>query len=335
MPIKIPDQLPAKSILQQENIYLILDEQAKRQDIRPLRIVILNLMPQKIKTETQLLRLLGNTVLQVDLDLLQMATHTSKNTCQEHLLNFYQTFDEIKHKRYDGMIVTGAPVEMLPFSEVDYWAELEQILAWSCRNVYSTFHICWGAQAGLYFHYGIEKRLLPQKMFGIFPHEVTDPNHLLVRGFDEVFLVPHSRHTGIDEEAVAQHHKLTLLSFSPVSGANLVVNHDCRQVFAFGHAEYDRRTLQDEYLRDRSLGMDTPMPTGYFPHDDPTKRPPFVWRGHANLLFKNWLNIVYQQTPYDLADLSSCDGGIERDGAISETRTSRARDNIANTVATA
>lgn len=306
MPIKIPNQLPARSILQEENVYLILDERAERQDIRPLRIVILNLMPKKIQTETQLLRLLGNTSLQVHIDLLQMATHTSKNTSRDHLLNFYQTFSDIADQRYDGMIVTGAPVEMLPFEAVDYWEELEQILAWSSRNVYSTFHICWGAQAGLYFHYGIQKQLLPHKMFGVFPHTVTDQNHLLVRGFDETFLVPHSRHTGIDEGAVSRCKALTLLSASSLSGASLIVNHDCRRVFSFGHAEYDRRTLQEEYLRDQALGGDTQIPAHYFPDDDPQKRPPFVWRGHANLLFKNWINIVYQQTPYDLADLTPC-----------------------------
>ncbi|WP_093989970.1 homoserine O-acetyltransferase MetA [Massiliimalia timonensis] len=304
MPINIPNSLPAKQTLEQENVYLITDDRAAHQDIRPLRIMILNLMPKKIETETQLLRLLGNTPLQIDIDLLQTATHVSKNTSSEHLLKFYRTFDEVKEERYDGLIITGAPVEMMPFEEVDYWGELEQIFEWSKTHVYSTFHICWGAQAGVYYHYGIEKRILPQKMFGIFPHSLTNANHLLMRGFDEIFQVPHSRHTGIDEKALYGHPELEVLSYSDISGINIAISHDCRRVFVFGHFEYDRRTLANEYFRDIEKGMDNvPFPYHYFPNDDPAMRPPFIWRGHANLLYKNWLNIVYQQTPYDLNDL--------------------------------
>lgn len=235
MPINIPSSLPAKHTLEQENIYLITDDRAAHQDIRPLRIMILNLMPKKIETETQLLRLLGNTPLQVDIELLQTATHVSKNTNSEHLLKFYKTFDQIKGERYDGLIVTGAPVEMMPYEEVDYWDELAQIFEWSKTHVYSTFHICWGAQAGIYYHYGINKKVLPQKMFGIFPHKVTNPNHLLMRGFDEIYQVPHSRHTAVEEESVYRHPDLEVLSYSDISGLNIAISHDCRRVFVFGH----------------------------------------------------------------------------------------------------
>lgn len=304
MPINIPSSLPAKHTLEQENIYLITDDRAVHQDIRPLRIMILNLMPKKIETETQLLRLLGNTPLQVDIELLQTATHVSKNTNSEHLLKFYKTFDQIKGERYDGLIVTGAPVEMMPYEEVDYWDELAQIFEWSKTHVYSTFHICWGAQAGIYYHYGINKKVLPQKMFGIFPHKVTNPNHLLMRGFDEIYQVPHSRHTAVEEESVYRHPDLEVLSYSDISGLNIAISHDCRRVFVFGHSEYDRRTLANEYFRDKEKGLEIQLPYHYFPNDDPAERPPFIWRGHANLLYKNWLNIVYQQTPYDLNDLA-------------------------------
>lgn len=303
MPINIPDSLPATQILEQENIYLITQERARHQDIRPLKIIILNLMPKKIETETQLLRLLGNTPLQVDIDLLQMATHTSKNTDVDHLLKFYKTFDEIKDDYFDGLIVTGAPVEQLDFEKVDYWNELTRIFDWSKTHVYSCLHICWGAQAGLYYHYGIQKLPLKQKMFGIFPHYVTDANHLLMRGFDEIFYVPHSRHTAIDEDAVLKHPCLRILAYSDIAGANIIAAKNNRHFFVCGHAEYDRRTLAEEYFRDRNKGLDIQIPYNYFPDDDPAKRPPFIWRGHANLLFKNWLNIVYQHTPYQLIEL--------------------------------
>lgn len=303
MPINIPSTLPARQTLERENVYLITNERAIHQDIRPLRIIILNLMPKKIETETQLLRLLGNTPLQLDIDLLQTATHVSRNTSSEHLLKFYKTFDEISSERYDGLIITGAPVEMMPFEEVDYWDELVQIMEWSKTHVYSTFHICWGAQAGVYYHYGIGKKILPQKMFGIFPHKLTNANHLLMRGFDEIYQVPHSRHTSVDEEALYADPRLDVLSYSDLSGINIAASHDCRHIFVFGHFEYDRRTLADEYFRDRDKGMEIQLPYHYFPEDDPSQRPPFIWRGHANLLYKNWINIVYQQTPYDLDEL--------------------------------
>lgn len=303
MPITVPDDLPAKQILEQENVYLITQERAKHQDIRPLRIIILNLMPKKEETETQLLRLLGNTPLQVEIELLQTATHQSKNTDAKHLLKFYETFDQIKHQYYDAMIITGAPVEQMPFEEVDYWPELTQIMEWSKTHVYSTYHICWGAQAGLYYHYGIQKIPLEKKMFGIFPHKVTDQTHPLLRGFDEVFYVPHSRHTCVDEEAIRRHPDLTILTYSEISGVNLIISNSMRRIFVCGHSEYDRRTLANEYFRDKSKGLPIELPYHYFPDDDPKKDPPFMWRSHANLFIKNWLNIVYQRTPYHLEEL--------------------------------
>ncbi len=304
MPINIPNDLPAKHILEEENIYLITQERAEHQDIRPLKIMLLNLMPKKIETENQLLRLLGNTPLQIDIELLQTATHTAKNTSAEHMFKFYKTFDEIKGERFDGLIVTGAPVEHLPFEDVDYWEELTEIFDWAKQNVYSTFHICWGAQAGLYHYYGIPKLPLKEKMFGVFPHLITNPNHLLIRGFDELFYVPHSRHTTVDEEAVKKHPELEILSYSELSGINIVASKNNRHFFVCGHAEYDRRTLAEEYFRDVNKGLPISIPYHYFPDDDPQKRPPFIWRGHANLLFKNWLNLVYQHTPYDLRELT-------------------------------
>lgn len=304
MPINIPNDLPAKGLLEQENIYLITQDRAEHQDIRPLKIMILNLMPKKIETENQLLRLLGNTPLQIDIELLQTASHTSKNTTADHMLKFYKTFDEIKEQYFDGLIITGAPVEQIPFTEVDYWEELSEIFEWAKTHVYSVFHICWGAQAGLYYYYGIDKLPLPEKMFGIFPHTITNPNHLLMRGFDEIFYVPHSRHTTTDEEAVYHHPDLEVLSYSDLSGINIVASKSGRRFFIFGHAEYDRRTLAEEYQRDVDKGLPIKIPYNYFPKDDPNERPPFIWRGHANLLYKNWLNIVYQQTPFDLNELN-------------------------------
>ena len=300
MPINIPSNLPARQTLEQENIFLITKERAAHQDIRPLRILILNLMPLKIETETQLLRLIANTPLQVDIELMQTASHQSSHTPSQHLLTFYRTFSELKEEFYDGLIVTGAPVEHLEFEVVDYWPELEEILEWSKTHCFSTFHICWGAQAGLYYHYGIPKQPLPEKMFGIFEHQVLNVTHPMVRGFDEYYLAPHSRHTQSDPEAIRRCPALEVLTQSEQAGINLVVRHDCRQIFVFGHSEYDRSTLANEYFRDLKAGKPIALPRHYFPQDDPTQKPRFIWRGHANLLFKNWLNIVYQTTPYQL-----------------------------------
>ncbi len=300
MPINIPSNLPARQTLEQENIFLITKERAAHQDIRPLRILILNLMPLKIETETQLLRLIANTPLQVDIELMQTASHQSSHTPSQHLLTFYRTFSELKEEFYDGLIVTGAPVEHLEFEAVDYWPELEEILEWSKTHCFSTFHICWGAQAGLYYHYGIPKQPLPEKMFGIFEHQVLNVTHPMVRGFDEYYLAPHSRHTQSDPEAIRRCPALEVLTQSEQAGINLVVRHDCRQIFVFGHSEYDRSTLANEYFRDLKAGKPIALPRHYFPQDNPTQKPRFIWRGHANLLFKNWLNIVYQTTPYQL-----------------------------------
>lgn len=304
MPIRIPDTLPAKTTLEGENIFVMDEGRAVRQDIRPLKIVLLNLMPKKIETETQILRLLSNTSLQVDIELLQMASHVSKNTPQEHLLNFYKTFGEIKENKYDGLIITGAPVELLNFPQVDYWEELCQIMEWTKTHVYSTMHICWGAQAGLYYHYGIPKRQLNQKMFGIFPHRVLAPKHQLVRGFDEIFFVPHSRHTTVSERDIRERPELEILTSSDIAGVHIVASKNHRQFFVTGHSEYDRDTLANEYRRDLKKGLNIEVPYNYFPGDNPQNRPPFIWRSHANLLFSNWLNyFVYQQTPYDLETL--------------------------------
>ena len=300
MPINIPSNLPARQTLEQENIFLITKERAAHQDIRPLRILILNLMPLKIETETQLLRLIANTPLQVHIELMQTASHQSSHTPTQHLLTFYRTFSELKEEFYDGLIVTGAPVEHLEFEAVDYWPELEEILEWSKTHCFSTFHICWGAQAGLYYHYGIPKQPLPEKMFGIFEHQVLNVTHPMVRGFDEYYLAPHSRHTQSDPQAIRRCPALEVLTQSEQAGINLVVRHDCRQIFVFGHSEYDRSTLANEYFRDLKAGKPIALPRHYFPQDDPTQKPRFIWRGHANLLFKNWLNIVYQTTPYQL-----------------------------------
>ena len=300
MPINIPSNLPARQTLEQENIFLITKERAAHQDIRPLRILILNLMPLKIETETQLLRLIANTPLQVDIELMQTASHQSSHTPSQHLLTFYRTFSELKEEFYDGLIVTGAPVEHLEFEAVDYWPELEEILEWSKTHCFSTFHICWGAQAGMYYHYGIPKQPLPEKMFGIFEHQVLNVTHPMVRGFDEYYLAPHSRHTQSDPQAIRRCPALEVLTQSEQAGINLVVRHDCRQIFVFGHSEYDRSTLANEYFRDLKAGKPIALPRHYFPQDNPTQKPRFIWRGHANLLFKNWLNIVYQTTPYQL-----------------------------------
>lgn len=304
MPIKVQSNLPAIKVLESENIFVMPDEVALKQDIRPLKILILNLMPTKIETETQLLRLLGNSPLQVDIELLQMASHTSKNTSPHHLTTFYKTFEQVKGESFDGMIITGAPVEQLDFEDVDYWDELCEIMEWSKHNVYSTFHICWGAQAGLYYHYGIKKHRLPEKLSGIYTHEILNPHHQLMRGFDDTFQIPHSRYTGVMEEDIERCLGLEILAVSKKAGVSVVCSKTGRQVFVTGHAEYDRETLANEYFRDKNKGLDPKIPYSYFPEDDASQTPPMVWRSNATLLYTNWLNyFVYQATPYDLREL--------------------------------
>lgn len=305
MPIKIPDNLPAAKILESENVFIMTENRASHQDIRPLHIIILNLMPTKIETETQLLRLLGNSPLQVDIDLMQTVTHIAKNTSLEYLLRFYQTFDQIKDKKYDGMIITGAPVESMRFEDVDYWDELCTIMDWSRTHVYSTLHICWGAQAGLYHHYGVPKYPLPQKLSGIFHVRPLDFNHPLLRGFDEVFYMPHSRYTEVRQDDIEKLQKLQVLALSETAGVAIAASRDARQVFVTGHCEYDRMTLAREYQRDLNRGIHPEIPQNYFPGDNPDAVPPMTWRGHANLLISNWLNyFVYQQTPYNFVDFN-------------------------------
>jgi homoserine O-succinyltransferase len=305
MPIKIPDSLPAVETLNNENIFVMTEKRAVHQDIRPLRIVILNLMPTKIATETQLLRLLGNSPLQVEIELLHTKTYKAKNTSEEHLITFYKTFEDIKNQKFDGMVITGAPVEHLEFEEVDYWEELKQIMEWSVHNVTSTFHICWAAQAGLYYHFKIPKYPLDEKMFGVFPHTVNKKNVKLLRGFDDEFFAPHSRHTEIRREDIEKIPKLEILSESEAAGVYIVATNDGRQIFVTGHSEYDPLTLKGEYERDINKGLNIAIPKNYFLNDDPTKPPIVKWRGHANLLFSNWLNYyVYQETPYDLNEIA-------------------------------
>lgn len=300
MPIKIPDNLPAKEVLAGENIFVMDESVAFHQDIRPLRIAILNLMPTKETTETQILRLLGNTPLQVEFVLLHPKTHTSKNTSAEHLETFYKTFDDVRNERFDGMIITGAPVETLEFEEVNYWDELKQIMEWSKTNVTSTLHICWAAQAGLFHHFGVPKYTMEEKIFGVFPHTVNQSNVKLLRGFDEMFFVPQSRHTEVRREDIEPIEGVDILSESDESGVYLVATKDGKQIFVTGHSEYDPLTLKWEYDRDVNKGMDIAIPKNYFPKDDPTKLPKSQWRAHANLLFSNWLNYyVYQETPFD------------------------------------
>lgn len=301
MPIQIPNDLPAAGALQQENIFVMSENRAISQDIRPLEIVLLNLMPTKIATETQFSRLLGNTPLQVRLELMHTTSHVSKNVDPEHLLNFYKSFDELKDRKFDGMVITGAPVENMAFEEVDYWPELCRIMEWSKTNVHSTLHICWGAQAGLYYHYGIPKRMLDEKLFGVFPHKADYKRSILLRGFDDVFWVPHSRHTTVDREDIEAVSGLRILASSQQAGVYAVANKEGRQIFVTGHSEYDADTLEKEYLRDKNLGLPIRVPENYYPGDDDTKEPIVRWRGHANLLFSNWLNyFVYQTTPYDI-----------------------------------
>ena len=304
MPIQIPNDLPATGILQQENIFVMTEKRAITQDIRPLEIVVLNLMPTKIATETQLSRVLGNTPLQVRVELMHTKSHISKNTAQEHLLTFYKTFDELKHRKFDGMVITGAPVENMPFEEVDYWPELCEIMEWSKTHVQSTFHICWGAQAGLYYHYGVNKHPLDEKIFGIFEHIKDYPRSILLRGFDDVFWAPHSRHTTVYRDDIAAIPELKILSSSPEAGVYLVMSKEGRQIFVTGHSEYDPDTLEKEYLRDKNKGLSISVPKNYYPNDDDSQRPVVRWRGHANLLFSNWLNyFVYQTTPYDIMNI--------------------------------
>lgn len=304
MPIRIADDLPAKQSLELENIFVMGEKRAERQDIRPLNILILNLMPTKEVTETQLLRLLSNSPLQVDIELLQMASHKSTHVSESHMLKFYKTFHEIKNNKYDGMIITGAPVETLEFEEVDYWDELCAIMEWSKKNVYSTFHICWGAQAGLYYHYGVPKYPLDKKMFGVFPHWTLDATHPLLRGFDDIYCFPHSRHTEIRRSDIALVKDLQIISYSDIAGVNIISDMACRKFFIIGHAEYDRDTLAAEYFRDKAKGLPIELPHNYFPNDDDKLIPAVSWRSSANLLYLNWLNyFVYQKTPYDLASL--------------------------------
>ncbi len=301
MPIQIPNDLPAAATLQQENIFVMTENRAVTQDIRPLEIVLLNLMPTKVVTETQLSRLLGNTPLQVRLELMHTSSHISKNVSADHLLNFYKSFDALKHRKFDGMVITGAPVENMAFEDVDYWPELCQIMEWSKTNVHSTFHICWGAQAGLYYHYGINKRPLKEKMFGVFPHTVDYKRSILLRGFDDTFWAPHSRHTTVLREDIEAVPGLKILASSSQAGVYAVASKEGRQIFVMGHSEYDPDTLKSEYMRDKSLGLPIRVPENYFPNDDDTAEPIVCWRGHANLLFSNWLNyFVYQTTPYDI-----------------------------------
>ncbi len=301
MPIKIPDHLPAKEILNNENIFVMDESVAFRQDIRPLRIAILNIMPTKETTETQLLRLLGNTPLQVEFVLLHPKTHISKNTSLEHLETFYKTFDEIKDQFFDGMIITGAPVEHLPFESVTYWEEMKEIMDWSKKHVTSTFHICWAAQAGLFHHFEVPKYPLDKKIFGVFPHTVEKRNINLLRGFDEVFFVPQSRHTEVRKEDIEQIEELQILSESEAAGVYIVATKDGKQIFVTGHSEYDPGSLKAEYDRDAAKGMKIELPVNYYPNNDPNKEPRSTWRAHANLLFSNWLNYyVYQLTPYEL-----------------------------------
>ena len=302
MPIKIPNNLPAVEVLHQENIFVMTEERATTQDIRPLQILLVNLMPKKIQTETQLSRLLGNTPLQIELELIAPSTHESTNTPAEHLQAFYKTFDDVKHRTFDGMIITGAPVEHLKFEEVDYWQELCAIMEWSKTHVHSTFHICWGAQAGLYYHYGVDKQPLPEKMFGVFPHTVDYKQSILFRGFDDTFFVPHSRHTTVRREDIEAVPELRVLSSSEEAGVYAVFTKGGRQIFIMGHSEYDADTLKQEYDRDVAAGKPISIPKNYFPGDDPTREPAVSWRAHANLIYSNWLNyFVYQTTPYDIA----------------------------------
>ncbi len=304
MPIKIPNGLPAAQTLKTENIFVMDETRAHTQDIRPLRIGLLNLMPTKIATETQLARLLSNTPLQVELELIAVENHVPKNTPAEHMIAFYKHFSDIKDQNFDGFIITGAPVELMPFEEVEYWRELCEIMEWTKTHVHSTFHICWGAQAALYYHYGINKIVLPEKMFGIFPHTVEVSNNMLFRGFDDTFMVPHSRHTAIAREDIEKVSNIQIIASSPDAGVYAMSAQDGRQIFITGHSEYDARTLENEYLRDKNQGLPISVPKNYYPNDDDSLSPNVSWRSCANLLYSNWLNyFVYQTTPYDIKNI--------------------------------
>lgn len=306
MPIKIADSLPARAVLESENIFVMTEHRAATQDIRPLRIGLLNLMPLKIITETQILRCLSNTPIQIEVDLIQTETYHSKNTPEDHLLTFYKTFDDIRDQKYDGFIITGAPVETMPFEEVEYWKELTEIMDWTKTHVHSTLHICWGAQAGIFYHYGIQKHELPEKLSGVFNHDVLKPSSPLVRGFDDRFWAPHSRHTTVYAEDIEADPRLEIVAQSDEAGVYIAKSTDSRHFFVFGHPEYDTGTLRAEYERDVNKGMDVPVPAHYFPNDDPAQEPISTWRAHAQLLYTNWLNYyVYQTTPYDLSDLGA------------------------------
>ena len=304
MPIKIPNGLPAAATLQEENIFVMTELRAASQDIRPLRIMLLNLMPTKIDTETQLSRLLGNTPLQVELTLVKTASHQSKNTSEEHMLAFYKVFDDVKHENFDGLVITGAPVEQMAFEEVDYWPELCEIMEWSKTHVHSTFHICWGAQAGLYYHFGVPKVALEKKMFGVFPHRRDYEKSILFRGFDDTFMVPHSRHTTVLREDIEKVPELKILASSQEAGVYALATKNGRQIYITGHSEYDPLTLDKEYRRDVAAGKPIEVPKNYYPGDDPRQAPIVSWRSGANLLYCNWLNyFVYQTTPFDLDEL--------------------------------
>ncbi len=312
MPIKIPHNLPATDILTKENIFVMTETRALTQDIRPLQILFLNLMPTKVETETQFARVLGNTPLQIELELIAPESHISKNTSQDHILAFYKTFAEVRHRTFDGLVITGAPVEHLPFEAVDYWPELCEIMEWSKTQVHSTLHICWGAQAGLYYHYGIPKRSLPVKLSGVYPHTLEEPTFILFRGFDDVFWVPHSRNTTVAREDIEAVPGLKILASSPEAGVYAVKSQQGRQVFLLGHAEYDRDTLLREYRRDVAAGLPVQPPRNYFPHDDPSQTPLVRWRSCAHMLYGNWLNyFVYQTTPYDITAIPSLKGQPE------------------------
>ena len=304
MPIKIPNELPAVKVLTEENIFVMTEKRAITQDIRPLKLVILNLMPLKIDTETQLSRLLGNSPLQVELELICTKSYNSKNTSKGHLQSFYKHFDDIKDKKFDGMIITGAPVEQMPFEDVDYWEELCNIMEWTKSNVHSTFHICWGAQAALYYHYGINKHPLDKKLFGVFNHKVERKTSMLFRGFDDEFLVPHSRHTTVWRQDIENVPDLRILASSDEAGIYAVATDNGKQVFITGHSEYDKDTLKKEYLRDKEAGLPIDIPVNYFPGDNDKNEPLCTWRSGANLLYSNWLNYyVYQTTPYDINEI--------------------------------
>ncbi len=305
MPIKIPDQLPARGVLEGENVFIMDESRANHQDIRPLKIVVFNLMPLKITTEAQIMRVLSNTPLQVEVDLLMTRSHSPKTTPKEHLLEFYKTFEEVKKKKYDGMIITGAPVEHLEFDEVTYWDELKEIMEWTRRNVTSTLHICWGAQAGLYYHYGIPKHHLGEKLFGVFDHKVRDRKEPLMRGFDDRFFAPHSRFTGVRQKDIDKVPGLKTLADSEEAGVYIAISPDKRLIFVTGHAEYDPTTLKEEYYRDLEKGEGIAIPKNYFPDDDTSCDPIVRWRSHASLLFTNWLNYyVYQETPYNFEEIN-------------------------------